>query len=442
MFFPSGTPVHENLATSYVLVDALVEDLCEGGFSGVVEVLLRNSDCHVVVNRGRVVAVIEQDAEGRSEKTTVRDVAGRSRKERGRISVVAYPQETAEIVASRVEAEPLYSRLTTEFADPARMIDKLRREPDREWFIELRLLSGLTALLYLNEDRSVVVTSRHGGTAPGGESALIKLLDECSSVGGSFDVCFKAPVAALVAGEVEPELEQEELKADAAPFLAAAATAHSTAAVENPVPSESRLNEPPHDSIPGSVDQHPEITRGEGLPRYGAGTADTPTADLSEEALPRTPIEAEPAETLAEVKRLMGEVIRTIESVTGAGDPRDSFSLSLRAGQLNVADRYPFLDPFGSEFEYYAGEIAFVGSASPDDFVEGLTEALRLAVRSTIDRSSQPERLSARIEDALRQLVETQREELHSYGLDKSIGIIIGSNVSHESVAATNDSAE
>ena len=37
MFIPRGTPLHENLATSYVLVDPLVADLCEGGFSGVVE---------------------------------------------------------------------------------------------------------------------------------------------------------------------------------------------------------------------------------------------------------------------------------------------------------------------------------------------------------------------------------------------------------------------
>ena len=44
MFIPRGKPVHENLASSYVLLDALCEDLCEGGFSGIVEVVLRATD--------------------------------------------------------------------------------------------------------------------------------------------------------------------------------------------------------------------------------------------------------------------------------------------------------------------------------------------------------------------------------------------------------------
>ena len=62
MFIPRGTVLHENLATSYVLVDGLVADLCEGGFSGVVEILLRNADAHIIIARGRVVAAIARHA--------------------------------------------------------------------------------------------------------------------------------------------------------------------------------------------------------------------------------------------------------------------------------------------------------------------------------------------------------------------------------------------
>lgn len=434
MFFPPGRPVYENLATSYVLVDALVEDLCEGGFSGVVEVLLRSSDCHVVVNRGKVVAAIEKDTEGRTEKTTLPEVAGRSRRERGRISVVAYPQETAEIVASRVEAQALYSQLTTEFADPARMIEKLRRERDREWFIELRLMSSLTALVYLKEDRCVVVTSRQSGAAPDGEPALTRLLEECSMAGGSFDVSFRLPVSAQFESEAESETAEETPQAEAMPILAAAATALQSSPGDYAGASEAQPHGAPHDLISDPAKEFPEALQGEDALPDIIASPDTPAPDVSGPlpATPREPFETEPAETLAEVKRLMGEVVRTIETVTAAGDPRDSFSLNLRAGQLNVADHYPFLDPFGSEFEYYAGEIAFVGTASPADFVQGLAEALRLAVKSTIEGSSQPERLRVRIENALRQLGEAQREELESYGIDRAIGLITGADVPDE----------
>jgi hypothetical protein len=61
MFIPRGKAVHENLASSYVLLDALVEDLCEGGFSGIVEVVLRVTDSHVIIDRGK---------RGRGDRTT------------------------------------------------------------------------------------------------------------------------------------------------------------------------------------------------------------------------------------------------------------------------------------------------------------------------------------------------------------------------------------
>ena len=88
MFIPRGTALHENLATSYVLVDGLVADLCEGGFSGVVEILLRNADAHIVIARGSVVAAIEsRNAEGDNTnpiartyaRMTVADLAAKSR---------------------------------------------------------------------------------------------------------------------------------------------------------------------------------------------------------------------------------------------------------------------------------------------------------------------------------------------------------------------------
>src|SRR4026207_1018390 len=99
MFIPRGKAVHENLASSYVLLDALVEDLCEGGFSGIVEVVLRNTDSHVIIDRGNVAAVIEQrrlagDSKGVIFSITVEDLASRSRGERGRISVYSFPAGT------------------------------------------------------------------------------------------------------------------------------------------------------------------------------------------------------------------------------------------------------------------------------------------------------------------------------------------------------------
>ncbi|HSF22900.1 MAG TPA: hypothetical protein VLE20_01650, partial [Blastocatellia bacterium] len=98
MFIPKGGVVYENLATSYVLVDGLVADLCEGGFTGVVEVVLRDTDSHVIISRGEVTATIETRLTDEPEsggarsfhRPAVAELAARASLERGRVSVYSY----------------------------------------------------------------------------------------------------------------------------------------------------------------------------------------------------------------------------------------------------------------------------------------------------------------------------------------------------------------
>ena len=157
MFIPRGKALYENLATSYVLVDALVDDFCEGGFSGVVEVLLRDMDSHVIIERGKVAAVI-QEVEGVAVHTTIAELAKKSRAERGRISIYVHEIDVVGALADCARSEPLYTRLSTEFADLQKMILKLARERDRQWFIEINTHSGARALVQLKDDRCRIIT--------------------------------------------------------------------------------------------------------------------------------------------------------------------------------------------------------------------------------------------------------------------------------------------
>ncbi len=128
---------------------------------------------------------------------------------------------------------------------------------------------------------------------------------------------------------------------------------------------------------------------------------------------------------MVEIKRLMGEIARTVEDAIRAVSQHSNFAMHLRAGQLRVADRYPFLDPFGNEFEYLAGEIAFVGKVKPDDFINGLTEALRIALASAIQSVGQPARLRRVAAEDLRSLGQRHRSEFEEFGLDQSVERII-----------------
>src|SRR5215510_15548893 len=202
MFIPRGDIIYESLATSYVLVDALVADLCEGGFSGTIEVVLRDTDSFIVIAGGNLVAVLEKSAGQTSNgvsvpytRTSVEHLAERSRRERGRVSIYSYSPLTAGAIAGRLSAQPLYIGLSTEYTDLEKMISKLSREHDREWFIEINREDGTAALLHMRDAQCGVINSK-GATDSGpldltGHATLARLVDECTRVGGTFDVYFK-----------------------------------------------------------------------------------------------------------------------------------------------------------------------------------------------------------------------------------------------------------
>jgi len=523
MFIPRGKVLYENLATTYVLVDALAADLCEGGFSGVIEVVLRDTDAHILIADGMVVGVVEQRGlKGRTgelnrrdySKATVPEVAARARYERGRVSVYSCSADTALAVAGLAGAEQLYAQLSTDFADLEKMISKLARERDRQWFIELTLGDGGAALLHLEENRCRIITSDletgvHESEAATlvNNPALLTLLDACNQSGGTFDVYFRsaddhlAPMEATLSAspealpaiisspansssEVEAADHAQPVPEDVSNLRAAYGSLAAAQAFEgavdgevgagDPVPAsalelaEARLEalrraagvdreeEPLHAAEPTSEPVVPNEPTVETIPPQAEPSepqAEPSEAAESDEAraikllataaagLPRHTSglsairkelqagvdfnELTEGQIMNEVKRLLGEIARTIEDAARAIEQRDTFSIYLRAGQLKVADRYPFLDPFGAEFEYLAGEIAFVGNAAPWEFIEGFTEALKLAVEGVAQASVQGTKIRAEVADALQRLLDRNRAEFVEYGLDGSVEQII-----------------
>ncbi len=465
MFIPPGEIIHESLATSYVLVDALVVDLRQGGFSGVVEVGLRDTDGFIVLVRGSVSAVVEKRGEHQSPdttipytRTTVEQLAERSRRERGQVSIYGYSAATASAVAGRINAQPLYVGLSTEFTDLEKMIWKLIREPDREWFIETNTDGGPGALIHVHDTECRIISStgaaNSGALDPAGNAALGKLLDEYNHTGGAFDVYYTQ------AGVETIDLPAEQLSSEEIP-----AGTHSEAAIVSEKPLESHVASlqraasgalPSNDLFAGS--REPERVTPPDLAelslerddRQGVsndlGAADASAAiqanfppfaeaeipDLAEDliepqaedfsfVLDELPLPGADVEAMAETKRLMGEIARAIEEAAQSVGRPDSFSMSLRAGQLKIADRFPFLDPFAGEFEYLAGEIVFVGHATAEEFVVGLTEALKLAVEGVTRSTAYADRFRSYVTEDLRKLLARERDEFESVGLDQVI---------------------
>lgn len=487
MFIPRGETLYENLATSYVLVDALIDDLCEGGFSGLVEVLLRETDSHIVIDRGRVVVAIERQKGADYTRASIPRLAQMSRRERGRVSIYSYSKGVAAALAGRIAAQPLYTGLSSDFTDLSRMIAKFRRETDREWFIEITTVSGLTSLVHIEDDRCRMITSgaeqdivESGQLDLAANSSLRRLLEECDKAGGSFDVYFRRagetdyepfveehvedeppqykPVEADEASEPEPALEVatddgEIYQAEASASAAAAGVSNEAITLDEAASFPSFISEPAGE-IPDieEVEAPPSISEEESpvseepeMAPFQQTTVEEPPSSEAAGGLSAAtrrllamPVEyqvnesddtvsgsSSEAEEMAEMKRLLGEIARTVEGAVKEVEQGDSFSMSLRAGQLKLADRYPFLDPFGSEFEYMAGEIVFVGKATPAEFANGLTEAIKLATSNLVQSSLQPARLRTFITEDLNRLLERNLAEFQRYNLDRAIEEIL-----------------
>ena len=471
MFIPPGDIINESLATSYVLVDALVSDLCEGGFSGVIEVVLRDTDCLIVISNGVVAGALERrggsranrDAPATYSQTTVEELSERSRRERGRLSIYAYPASTASAIARRMNAQSLYVGLSTEFTDLGKMISKLVRERDREWFVEVNTPSGPTALIHILDGNCRIISA--AGSADSGaldlasNPALGHLIDECNRAGGTFDVYFTQQASASfgVIGQTAPEhmpvflaepvilpepvtLSEEPIETELAgpDSYSPAPTAYESPVVSGADPLASVLEDDGQFRLEDAEQREFSSSAAAGAAASQSGFAPVAesAAPIHEEESIEPPAgglssvrdEFEPAgddEAMAEIKRLMGEMARAIEEAAQSVGRPDSFAMSLRAGQLEIADRFPFLDPFAGEFEYLAGEIVFVGQAAAETFVEGLTEALKLAISAVTRSTAHADRFRSYVREDLLKLHAREREEFERLGLEDVIQQLI-----------------
>jgi hypothetical protein len=457
MFIPRGKLVHDNLATSYVLIEPLVEDLQEGGFSGLIEVVLRDTDGFIILAGGNVAGAIQKSGDAFS-LTTLAHLAERARLERGRVAVYAYPRSTAATVAGRMNAQPLYSGLSTEFTDTERMIRKLAREVEREWFIEVNTESNLHALIHLFDGRCQIINSNQEADEPQteaaeseGDAALESLLRECRGVRGTFDVFFAgadespAPAHEFAAFEASagasspvtfmpaPEAAEQSLDSRQSEAL------RKLSAIESSISSS--LEAESFEAADFSLFECVDAPDGEQLPTFPAPLifeVDAPASDdgaeleslaadlkslVTGDLMPdrEAPGSNTDIEVMADLKRLMAEIARTIEEAAQSVGRHDGFSMCLRAGQLKLADRYRFLDPFGGEFEYLGGEIVFVGNVTAQEFVEGFSEALKLAIQSVTQSTAYPERFRAYVAEDLKKLLAKNQAQFERFGLDDVI---------------------
>ena len=92
------------------------------------------------------------------------------------------------------------------------------------------------------------------------------------------------------------------------------------------------------------------------------------TAGLKEKA---------PIEVSSTVLHLLEDLLNIFERMVGADKKvKRDFNSQLKMKFIEKADKYPFLDPFASEFKYSAHKLIFTGQAGDKDIADGVIESI------------------------------------------------------------------
>jgi hypothetical protein len=88
----------------------------------------------------------------------------------------------------------------------------------------------------------------------------------------------------------------------------------------------------------------------------------------------------EKAENLQDVLLIYQKVLSKVEDWVDGISQKGKFLWAFKQSLLEKSEKYPFLDPFGGEFEYQEKIIQFTGDTSEEDFAKGMIECLRSAL--------------------------------------------------------------
>jgi hypothetical protein len=136
---------------------------------------------------------------------------------------------------------------------------------------------------------------------------------------------------------------------------------------------------------------------------------------------PVPPLSHEKAEPLKEIIQIFEGVLSKAEKLVDASSEKGTFRRIFKKSLIEKSDQYPFLDPFGGEFDYRDGMIQFTGEVKERDFTQGISESLQstiLYIEEELPKSKMlPLKLRAEIESSL----EPHRDTVRQLGLESVI---------------------
>ena len=136
---------------------------------------------------------------------------------------------------------------------------------------------------------------------------------------------------------------------------------------------------------------------------------------------PLQPLPAEKGEGLKEIIHIFEGVLLKAEKWVDETSEKGTFRRIFKKSLIEKSEQYPFLDPFGGEFDYQDGMIRFTGEVKEKEFTEGIGECLQNTMTSIEEELPKSKMLPLKLKAEIESSLEPYRETIKRLGLDSVI---------------------
>jgi len=133
------------------------------------------------------------------------------------------------------------------------------------------------------------------------------------------------------------------------------------------------------------------------------------------------PLPVEKEDGLKEIIQIFEGVLSKAEKLVDDTTQKGTFRRIFKKSLIEKSDHYPFLDPFGGEFDYRDGTIQFMGEAKERDFCQGIGECLQTTISFIEEELPKSKMLSLKLRAEIESSLEPYRETIRRLGLEPLI---------------------
>ena len=133
------------------------------------------------------------------------------------------------------------------------------------------------------------------------------------------------------------------------------------------------------------------------------------------------PLPVEKGEGLKEVIQIFEGVLAKAEKLVDQASQKGTFRRIFKKSLIDKSEQYPFLDPFGGEFDFRDGTIQFTGEARERNFTEGIGDCLQVTLSYIEEELPKNKMLPLKLRAEIESSLEPYRETIKRLGLEPFI---------------------